>query len=213
MSGDKVKGLPNRGETFYGPNQTIDTSNYGASVGLEGQLAIFKDAGPPTTYGVNAGTRSSGEVVCKFVRNVSEFTVLGKRLVAWKAGQRGKRIAGYTDVTAEECAGVTDEFLDSNGCRNGDMCYIVVQGPALVLSPLEGDGNNVFEEGDPLYAVTAASSGATTAGRPVAMVAATTGTTGILAQLHQIVGRAMSAKTTANTNTNLLIGVDLLKGY
>jgi hypothetical protein len=208
---DNVTQLPKRGATWYGPSQTIDTAAYGQSVGVEGSQVRFNDVDPSD----NMVLRSNRQVTCLLVRNVSGFTLLGKRLVSWAAGYRGKRVAGYCDVTAEEAAGVTDEFLGANGVRNGDLFYIAVAGPSLVKTPLEANGNNVFTEGGILYALTAATSGATTAGRVVQWAGTfSVGQTtdgGAANIIMNRVGRAMSAKTTANTNADILVDLEICK--
>jgi hypothetical protein len=69
----------------------------------------------------------------------------------------------------------------------------------------------VFSEGTKLLALTAATSQATTAGR-VAPYYDTSSVTDAQAQLKGIIGEALSAKTTANTNVDMLCDIQILKG-
>lgn len=209
---DNVSRAPNRGRTVH-EGRTIDTSDYGSSVSFEGRVARFQDQIYSSTDNV-IRPRSDAEVKCRLVRNVSGIALLPKRAVKWAAGYRHRRVDGYCCITAEECAGVVDEWLPTAGVRNGDLFWIVVGGPTLMLSSLAGDAENVITEGSALYALTAATSQATTAGRVVAWngtfsaAQTTDGTAGKINQNY--VGRAMSAKTTANTNSNILVDLKIL---
>ena len=209
---DNVSRSPARGHTVH-EGRTIDTSDYGSSVGFEGRVARFADVIASTSGGVNT-RRSDNEVKCRLVRNVSGIALLPKRAVKYKSGFRYKRVDGYCNATAEECAGIVDEHLPAAGVRNGDLFWIVVGGPTLVLTSLAGDAENVITEGNVLYALTAATSQATTAGRVIAWngtfsaAQTTDGTGGKITMNH--IGRAMSAKTTANTNADLLVDLKYL---
>jgi len=75
-----------------------------------------------------------------------------------------------------------------------------------VLTALDGGADNVFNVNDVIVALTAATSQATTAGRVAPQVL--TGATALLGnQVQNRLGRAMSAKTTANTNNSLLVNI------
>ena len=85
---------------------------------------------------------------------------------------------------------------------------MVIEGPTTVLTPLDGGADNVFTVGQRVVALTAVTSGATTAGRVTAQsLAATTLQNADAQQIMNVIGRAMSAATTANTNQGLLIYV------
>lgn len=191
-----------RGETWYG-GQTIDSNAYGATVNLEGKEFIFEDVDQSST-GAKA-LRSGKKVRCRIVRNVSAGALLPKRLVSFQASAYGKRVDGYADTTAEECYPV-DEFLPAAGVPQYDLFYIVVEGPAMVLTDLAGADNNVINQGGVVVGLTGATSGATTAGRVAPQDL--TGATALLAkQIQNRIGVALSSKTTANTNADLLIDV------
>lgn len=202
MSGNVSGGLPNRGQTFSGG--TPDA--IGQSVGVEGTRIQFKDE-----YRSGNGVlvkRSSRLIDAVLVRNVSGIALTPGRQVVWKAGSRGKRVDGYTTTTAQEVAGIVDDQLPSAGVASNDLFWLIRKGPCLIKTPLAGDSGNVFSEGDVLVALTAATSQATTAGRPAVLaVAATTNTA--LAIVNRF-ARVMSAKTTANTNSDMLVDLELM---
>lgn len=208
--------LFDRGETLYGPTATIDTTtpDYGGSVNLEGISATFDYIDPSNP------TRKTGRkqhAIC--VRNTSGITLMRRLAVTWSttAGERGKRVKGYSCVTAAEIAGYVDDRLGTGGVRNGDMFWLIVKGPVLALTPLAGDATNVVSAGDILFAATAAASTAVTTGATTADEAGgftiddgtfsqTETTNGVLRNtLRNSFAVALSAATTANTKTSLLI--------
>jgi hypothetical protein len=202
--------LPKRGQTFYKgvtpPSIfTVESTKY------EGTLQPFKDI-DPTTVAVGAKTyRSNRDVICRLVRNVSTIALREKRLVTFASGYWNKRVDGYATLNnAANVAGVVDEFL-SAGIPANDMGWVVVNGPTLVKTPLGADATNVFSEGTLLLALTAATSQATTAGR-VQPFYDTSVVTDATNQLKGVIGVALSAKTTANTNVDILCDIQILKG-
>jgi hypothetical protein len=204
---------PARGETWY-QGGTIDTDNL-AAVEREGDTKIFEDVDWSNTAGVKPH-RSGRKVVCRLVRNMSGITLYGKRLVTLDPTNPG-RVTGFADTTAEECY-PTDEFLPAAGVPNGDLFWIVISGPAVVLTPMTGAefGATSIVAGDRIISLTTsgASTAAGTTGVPgraagFVFVASTT-----IAQMTDLVnlatnhvGRAMSAKTSGQTNSDLLIDV------
>lgn len=201
-----------RGKTYF-DGRTITAADVAATKHLEGQEKVFEDidysAGPFTRT-----LRSGRKVRCRCVRNNSGIALLPKRLVTMEAtaGDWGKRVDGYADVNAERAYPV-DEFLVSTGVPVDDLFWIVVEGPAMCSTALEANGDNVIAVGDRLTSQTAATSGATTAGRvkkQAALSAATSGVvdfTTIFAEGTQYVGSALSAKTTANTAADILVDI------
>jgi len=204
---DNVTGLFPRGSTYNGPNKTL-SSSYGVSVGLEGQMKHFKDVDSTSGSPGIKSQRSDRVVTCICVRNVSGFTVLPKRLVAWATGFVGRRINGYTEATSEQAAGVTDEFLSSSGARDEDLLWIQVKGPGLLNMPV-GQVVDV-SEGDALHCLTAATTNCTTAGRARPLIA-TSSVTDVKAQLINRVGRALSAVSSSQTTGDVLVDLDILK--
>jgi hypothetical protein len=202
--------LPNRGKTFLtgSPDRTIDAT---MKVDLEGSIKHFDDVDPTVTSGAKM-RRSNKRVVCMLVRNemANSAVVLPQRVVKWKSGQRNRQIDGYCALTNEACAGVVDEFLTSAGAALHDLFWITVQGPTLMLNALAA---NTIALDDLLGALTAVTSGATTAGRVgvVALTATSTATTdgSFGAALANMFGRAMSS--TATTNASILVDTFFLK--
>lgn len=206
---DNVTGLPRLGATYFtGPNRTAPTSPT-TSIGLEGITKTFADVTPGQGAGVDK-QRSGHEKVCRLVRNVSGIALLPGRVVVYKSGFYGKRVDGYVTTDYALAAGVVDEHLPAAGCPNNDMCWITVHGPTVVKSDIAAAATNVISQGDPLVALTAATSQATTAGR-IQPYVATSNATQAASQAMNRIGRAMSASTTNNTNNSLLTYVDLLK--
>ena len=208
---DNNFGLPQRGKTYLtGPQRTADTTAT-VSKAIEGAIKTFKDI----DYSTNPTThRSDGEVTAILVRNASGVALLPKMAVTWKAANRGKQVDGYADFSPDRAiAGIVDEWLPAAGCPANDYFWLVVKGPTLALTAKEADGTNVIEVDDWLVNVTAAASThSTTSGRVIPAIAVAGVTTNItFAQSSNLYkfARAMSAKTTANTNADVLVYVDL----
>jgi hypothetical protein len=191
-----------RGETFYNGG-TIDANDLGG-LNLEGKEWVFEDQNP------NADTaRSNKYVRCRVVRNTAAIALLPKRLVRFERDasnpdEWGRRVDGYAAVTAAECYPV-DEYLPAAGVPVNDLFYIVVEGPAVILTSLSNMTANI-DSGGWVVSITAATSGATTAGR-INTQDDSGGTTPQSLQIMNRIGRALGAVTTAQTNTDVLIEV------
>jgi hypothetical protein len=212
---DNVVSLPQRGKTYLtGPNRTADSTGT-VSKAIEGIVKVFKDLDYGTTYTPTKAPRSGGEVTCILVRNASGMALLPKMAVTWKSGLRGKQVDGYADFSPDRAiAGIVDEWLPTTGCPNNDYFWLTVRGPTLALTALPGDETNVISVDDWLVNSTgAASTHSTTSGRVIPLIPPTAGlTTNItFAQSSNLYkfARAMSAKTTGNTNADILVYVDL----
>ena len=204
-------GLPRRGQTYY-QGQTPPTT-FAESAHVEGTMVQFKDTTAAGAFGGDS-LRSNNDILMRLVRNTSGFTLLPSRLLQWQAGHIGKRVDGYVeDEWDPSVAGVYDEFHTS-GVVDNDMGWLVVQGPTMLKTPLAGDETNVIDAFDALVAITAATTNCTTAGRVQAFGVTTNYTdaaTEAPAQIRGIIGRALSAKTTAQTNQDLYAYIDLLR--
>lgn len=206
-----------RGETFYN-GATIDTANYGG-LQHEGKEYWFEDIDYSNTAVGAKGTRSSKYVKARIMRNVSGAALLPKRLVTpQRAGTDGKfflgRVDGYADTTNEARSYPVDEFLPAAGVPNGDLFWMVEEGPAMCLLPLAGAGFNAASivVGDALAALTAITSGATTAGRvstlsPLTSASTNTNFDFAVNAVLGMVGRALSAATSGQTNGDLLVDI------
>ena len=192
-------GLPNIGKTYHGGTPT----SVGRSVELEGTCVTFRDE--VKSGSAPATIRSGRFKKCILVRNTSGAALAPKRLVTWESGYRGRRVSAYADVAAEEVAGVVDDRLPASGVADDDLFWLIVGGPALVKTANAG-ASAVIAEGDVLVALTAGTTA--DAGR---LGVANTASTALAASVSiNRIGRAMSAATTANTNSDLLVDVQLL---
>lgn len=178
-----------------------------------GKEWVFEDIDyTPGTVGAKPA-RTNRQVRCRLVKNVSGIALLPKRLVRFKQSgvNYGAQVDGYGAVGAERVYPV-DEFLPAAGVPDQAYFWIVVDGPAKMLTPLAGaDFNGAIAEGSVLVALTAATSGATTAGR-VAVVNTTASTQTAdysFAENNATnwIGRALTALTTGNTNADCLVEV------
>ena len=195
-----------RGKTRY-DGDTITSTNLGG-VTEEGKEYFFVDYDMSTSPPYK--TRTDRIVKCRLVRNASGIALLPKRLVRYQktAGNYKKRVDGYCAITAEDWAGVVDEWLTSAGVPNNDLFYIAISGPTNVLMPLaEAEFTGAVAIGDALVALTAATSQATTAGRVAEQDFSGSNVTGsaLANQVMNMIGRALTARTTANTNTDMLV--------
>ena len=174
--------------------QTLGVSSATDGTGWVGTVKVFPDVNPTT--GV---IRSNRVKKCVAVRNTSAGALLPKRLVRFAVGTAGtavfSAVDGYAAVTNNEVVGVVDEYLPSAGVAVNDVFWVTVDGPTEVAHALSGTAVSV---GDRLAAITAATTGATTAGRvtPSAVGAATTGSDN--AGLG-VIGYACSAGTTSGS--------------
>lgn len=206
-----------RGQTAY--NGTTVNSSDLIDERQEGFVRVFPNITPPSS-GAQVGNRRGGGVVhCRWMRNVSGYTLLPKRLVNHKAGYYNKRFDGYTRTTAEHTAGVIDEFLPAAGVLTNDCCWVVQKGQTLVTS-FNTDNAVDFVYGAMCYAGTAATSGSTgglttggkfilhNVGGTFTSTQTTDGTAGLI--LSNYFGRCASTGLTTSTATDFLIEVSLI---
>lgn len=183
---------------------TVDSAS--ALDTLRGKTFTFEDINlNPSTPGAKP-TRTGKYVTVMLVKNGSGFTILPKRLVVMStvAGEYGI-VKGYARLTATGPCFPVDEYIPAAGVPDGSYFFVVVGGPALVLTGI-ADMSADVAVGDRVVALTAVTSGATTAGRiaPIDL----TGATALLAnQILNFIGQAMTARTTQNTNTDMLVDV------
>lgn len=196
MARDENPPFP-RGSTYFGGDSTLIDANVGSH--LEGTEWVFEDNDPASMT-----QRTNRKVTCRIVRNKAATALLPKRLAALKDGQGGQ-IDGYARTTAARGYPI-DEYLPAAGVAVNDLCYIVVKGPAVVKTSLAGGASNNFAVLDNLVAATAATSGATTAGR-VEKQDLTGATQPLADQIQNKVGAACTARTTNNTDSDVLVDV------
>lgn len=210
--------LPGRGETFYNGG-TIDSNNLGGA-NLEGQEKVFEDINWGATGGAKPARGAGRKVTCRLVRNNSGITLYRKRLVQLDPANGGK-VIGYASNYSQYCYPV-DEFLPVSGVPANDLFWIVVHGPAMCTTVMVGSQQGAdIAAGSILHSGTT-STGTTAAGTTgapgrvdVFTVAAAT-TAGQFTDInnfhHNKIGRAMSARTTAETNSDILVDIKSFDG-
>lgn len=179
--------------------QTLGVSSATDGTGWVGAIKQFPDVDPAT-----GKIRSNRVKTCVAVRNSAAAALLPKRVVRFRltAGTAVfAEVDGYAAETNEERVGVVDEHLPASGVAVNDVFWVTVAGPTEVAVALSGTAVAV---GDRLSCVTAATSGATTAGRvgPSPLSASTAGgnNNGI-----GVIARACSVGATTGANVLALV--------
>lgn len=197
-----------RGHTMY-EGITVDMTKIPpAGQSLEGTEWEFADV-DLSQYGAEQ-MRSNETVRVRVVRNVSTIALAAKRLVTMqKTGTDGRyyegRVDGYVNTTADRCFPV-DEWIGSAGVPINDLFYVVVRGPAVLLTDNATLSANIAV-GDQMVSATAAASTSTTLGGGANSQDLTGATTLLANQIRNAIGRALSACTTGNTASPLLVDV------
>jgi hypothetical protein len=186
----------------FGLGQTLGVTTPNDSlVGISGSygdnwvgcVKEFTDVNP-----VNGQVRSNRRKVCIAVRNTSGAALLPKRVIRLAGSGTALFGAadGYASAANEALCGVVDEFLPAAGVPVGDVFWLTVEGPTEVALALSGTDVAVR---DRLAVATAATSGATTAGRvtvsPLSASTAGGNNNGI-----GVIGYAASAGATTGSN-------------
>lgn len=187
------------GQTYVGSTDTMAPKFLGAE-------RTDIDYNWASTGAVKA-IRSYRQVTRRLVKNDSGIAILPKYAVV--LDETGTLIKGYGRIGTN--AGVTDriflvdEFIPTAGVANGNYCFIVVEGPATgITSKIAADENSIALGARLIAATAAASTHSTTAGR----LGAGVGATSVLAlEVLGSLGRALTAKTTANTDADILVQV------
>lgn len=186
-----------RGETYF---NGVGATTTDPSAGIVGKEWVFEDVNPNTR-----AVRSNKSVKCRAVRNVSGIALLPRRLSVFQhvSDGEGFEVDGYTATVAAR-GYLIDEYLPAAGVAANDICWIVVEGPAEGITDLATA--DTIAVGDKLVALTAATSQATTAGR-VDLFDATGATLPLANQIMHYIGHALSAITSGQTNSAILIDV------
>jgi len=207
-----------RGETFYNLfSATTQSTSDGQQ--FEGKEWVFEDILPTTKL-----YRSPQYVTCRVVRNVSNVAGTGLALLpsrvvkfAYPGGGAanntfgpvmGGQIDGYVFNTPASAANnqnsrgfPLDEFLPTAGLQINDLGWIVVKGPANVLTDLAALSPGIVV-GDLVIAQTAATSQATTAGRVIDIAANIANATVQVANALAYLGYAISGPAIVASSTN-----------
>jgi hypothetical protein len=197
------------GQTWFGHGGSPDADD---AKSLEGKEWEFQDT-DLNRYGQTNQTFGTGKYSrCRLVRNRSggSLSAPAGRLAYMDPSTSyvwGTGVTGYAAVTAQKCYPIDWKIPSGVSIADDDLFYIIVKGLAVVKTALSGAaGVLVINPSDVLVSVTAATSGATTSGRVV--LQDLTGATAVLGvQITNAIGRALSAATTGNTNSDLLMEV------
>lgn len=150
------------------------------------------------------------------LRNNSGATLYGKRvaILGSTAGYSGiTTVIGYAATLALKGVVIIDEFLATSGVADKDIFWGIIEGPVTVLTPViaGADFNGDIAVGAQLVAATGTTTGATSCGRVsnVTFTAATAGNTSNgfdgFKMAANLIGSALSARTTGETAADLLI--------
>lgn len=148
------------------------------------------------------------------LRNNSGITLIGKQLAMVTQSGRDavKNIAGYGNRNTSQGLVVVDPWLPATGVPNGYLFWGFVKGVLTVKTPLDGATfNGDIAAMAPLVCVTeTATTGGTTAGRACGVtLAGQTAATASVQVAAAIIGRALSARTTGETNADLLALINM----
>jgi hypothetical protein len=179
--------------------QTLGVSSDSDGTQWVGVVKLFPDVNPTT------GKIRSGRVKkCIAVRNGSGGALLPKRVVQFSttAGTACfSTVTGYATTTNAEFVGVVDEHLPAGGVAAQDVFWVVVDGPTEVAAALSGSD---ITAGDRVAVITAATSGATTAGR-VTTSGVGAATTAAGNNSLGVIGYACSAGATTGSTPLVLV--------
>lgn len=195
------------GETLTG---TDDDGNL-INTAWEGAVFAHQDIDRTASKVRTGRGRLSGrQVIAVILRNVSGSAFLGKRLCQLEQDASNPRdylgrADGYAAVLRQQGIAVIDPDLDSNGVANNDLFWGIVSGPTTILTGNAGTAfNGDIAVAAPIVAATAAGTTTTLAGR----VSNITGTEDFTDAIN-LVGFALSARTTGETDSDLLINADI----
>ncbi len=200
--GQTVKGTADDGSTLINPSWL-------------GQVHIFQYE---TRQAISRGgkDRKSGRLVYAVAtRNRSGIALLPKRVVRFDttAGYANLgEVKGYCSVFAGAHNAIVDDSLPTAGVADKDIFWAIVQGPVLTLVPMVGadfNGTDILV-GAKLIASTGVTSQATSAGR-VSNITFSSVTAGVFDASVNMIGTALSARTTAESTgaSDLLINAQI----
>lgn len=180
------------------PRGQYDTAGFANQIGRE---KCFEDL----DWSLKTPThRTQHDVRCRLVKNSAGIALEPGRLVTFKAGTNRTEVDGYATTTAADgkAVVVVDEFLPASGVPANGYFWVVTHGPAECLMPLSQVAD--ISEDSILVALTAATSGSTTAGR-VGVQSLAGATAPLGNQINGAFGRALSAKSSSATNERILV--------
>ena len=197
----------NLGETLRG---TDDDSNL-INAEILGQIHFFYSnvRGAADNRG-NKTRRVGKKIKAIALRNLSGITLYGKRVALLKTAAGYNLITavdGYCAILGNKNVVIIDEFLSVSGVAANDIFWGILEGPVIVLTPvLTGDDfNGAITAGAQIVGATAVTTQATSSGRVSNITVATAHATNAFTLATNMIGVALSTRTTGETNN-----VDLL---
>lgn len=144
-----------RGETFF--NGVAKDPVFSDPLNYLGKEFVFEPNAQDSTQGYPTANDTSGRLIrVRVVQNKSGQALLPKRLARYKDASPIKTVCdGYYFQASDLVAGIIDEFLPPAGVSDGDLFYLVVEGPTIARSPTAG--TVAFAIGDRLTAKTGTS--------------------------------------------------------
>lgn len=160
----------------------------------------------------NKARLTGRQITAILLRNESGFTMLGKRVAKVKeSGGYGdfEAVDGYCAVKADAHLVFIDPNLPATGIADDDIFWGILRGPTIVLSPFEAGGfDKAIAAGDPLVGATGSTTGTSGVGRVSVggvLAGGSLAGTDAYAQARNNLGRALSARTTGETNADILV--------
>ena len=215
-----------RGETYYNggtiPNFASPPNGIAITPGgfnLEGKEYEFEDGSSAADEMNTPGYGTGMYVKVRAVRNASGFNIKPGQICTFTTTYvdgstvvpYGICVGGVTDTLAA-FGYPADEFLPAAGVPNGDLFYIVVEGPCLLKLAVSGDV--VLVPGQKVVSATgsaASNSSDPNAGTVIgqSIIDTTADPTNVLNanQIQNAIGRAMSQASSEATGTETLVDI------
>jgi len=176
-----------------------------------GQTFIIPSNQFPNSPTTNLG-RNTGRPLCVVIlRNTSGIALKPKRLarLSRTAGYGPvEEVDGYASTLAEKQCVVIDPFISATGVADDDIFLGIYDGPVIMTTPDAGSAfNGDIAVGGQLVAATAASSQGDAAGRLSNVTMTATGAVAAFDSAANYVGKALSARTTGETASDILVDV------
>lgn len=198
------------GKTWGTDGTAVAAADYGDSVNYEGCVQLLKNWNPSTNL-----ARDGTDVVCLIVRNVTGITLSGGDAVIYKSGYIHKRVDGKVYVPPADTTvkgrvdGIIHDAYGSSSVYNGHLFLMVIKGQVLAKTAAGADALNVLAVGSELVAATAQSSQEADVSGRLALADLNAATIPLANMALGSRIRALSAMTTSQTNTSVLVQCDL----
>lgn len=156
-------------------------------------------------YRGNKSRRTGRSIVAVALRNESGWTLQPKRLVQLTetAGYSlMESVDGYASITAEDHCVIVDEFVTN--VADDDIFWGILQGPVIVKTSYDTMTAQIAV-GDRLVSATCGSTSGNSTHGGVHLIGASTNNNMVL----NLIGTALSAKVTADTNVDILINAQI----